>query len=258
MPRQKRAAVLDSRLTLGSGFEKIAHYAEDSEHCGDQKVTPPCLPPEDAKEGGIRQRAGGSAGRPFPRLAGADGRRELVAAERASDEIGRRVGDPHEDQDGQDLARLEEREREPSRHHDHEGGDSERRAVSFAYAAPQPKRDRENPEERRKQERRQASVDIENPERTGRRRGVDPRRRSLEVAQARPFEGTGSDEKRDEERECRPRQEEERGEKADEERRRRGDADCDRAFQAAPARLLADDAACTCSLVRPKRRSRLR
>ena len=100
--------------------------------------------------------------------------------------------------------------------------------------------------------------DEEDDECGRRRRGVRPGRAAGQAAQARPLERAGRDEQRDEDRERRARQEEKRGEEADEERRRRGDARGKRAFQAAPARLLELDAAATCSLVRPKRRSRLR
>ena len=100
-------------------------------------------------------------------------------------------------------------------------------------------------------------LDEEDRECRGRRRRIGPRRPALQAAKARPFERTGGDEKRDEEREPWARQEEERGQKPNEKRRRRGDASGKRAFQAAPARWLPVAAAATCSLVRPKRRSRL-
>ena len=79
------------------------------------------------------------------------------------------------------------------------------------------------------------------------------------MAEARPFEGSAGDEKGNQNGERRLRQEKQRGEKPDEKRRRRSDARRQRAFQAAPAaRVFTADAAATCSLVRPKRRSRLR
>lgn len=103
--------------------------------------------------------------------------------------------------------------------------------------------------------------DEENAECDCRGRGVHPRRAAIETAQARPFEGAGGNEQCYQECERRPRQEEKRGQKSHEKRRRRGDPRSKRALQAAPASLVAPRfpivAAATCSLVRPKRRSRL-
>ena len=96
-------------------------------------------------------------------------------------------------------------------------------------------------------------------EKTVNRRGhdaVDPGERIGELAQPRPLEAGADDENGDQHREPRARQQEKRGEESGDQDRRRGDPRSERAFQAAPARLVAVDAA-TCSLVRPKRRSRL-
>ena len=101
-------------------------------------------------------------------------------------------------------------------------------------------------------------LDEEDGEGDGRRGGIGPCGAGLQAAKACPFVRAGRDEKRDKDGERRSRQEEQRGEKANQERRRRGDASSERAFQAAPAARLVAEAAATCSLVRPKRRSRPR
>jgi hypothetical protein len=98
---------------------------------------------------------------------------------------------------------------------------------------------------------------IEKGEGRSRDDAVDPRQRIGELAQPRPFESGADDKQRNQTGEPGARQEVERGEESGDQDRRSGDPRSERAFQAAPARLVAEDAAATCSLVRPKRRSRL-
>ena len=67
-----------------------------------------------------------------------------------------------------------------------------------------------------------------------------------------------ADEQRSEPGEDGPRQEKKRGEKGDDQHRSGGDPRGERAAQATSARFAGSASAATCSLVRPKRRSRLR
>jgi hypothetical protein len=83
--------------------------------------------------------------------------------------------------------------------------------------------------------------------------GVEARAPALEAAQTRPLEAGQSDEQRNQPRERGPRQQEQDGEQRGDEDRGGADPRSKLTFQATSARF-ADS---SCSLVRPKRRSRL-
>ena len=91
-------------------------------------------------------------------------------------------------------------------------------------------------------------------ERAERGERIEPGGNAGQAAQASPLEAGAGDQERDQRRPPRPRQQEKRCEETDDQRRGGGDSCSERALQATSARLDSD----TCSLVRPKRRSRLR
>ena len=95
---------------------------------------------------------------------------------------------------------------------------------------------------------------LEHEKHRGERRGIDRRASRSEGAQARPLQSCKHKDERDERNEQGLRQQEKRREQRRYEDRGRAGARSELAFQATSARF----AAWSCSLVRPKRRSRLR
>jgi hypothetical protein len=83
--------------------------------------------------------------------------------------------------------------------------------------------------------------------------GVNPRAPGRKAGKPRPLEARQKDEQRHERGKRRPRQQKKRGEQRGDEDRRRAHPYRELTFQATSARF----AASICSLVRPKRRSRL-
>ena len=90
-------------------------------------------------------------------------------------------------------------------------------------------------------------------ERAERGERINPGEQAAQAAQAGPFEPGARDQQGNQRSPPGARQQEQRGEEADDQRRGGGDARGEDALQATSARLDSE----TCSLVRPKRRSRL-
>ena len=103
------------------------------------------------RDDSVGERADQAARSAFPRLAGADRRRELVPAPARPDEIGGGVGDPDQRQHQQHLAGASAHHGERRGHEHHEAGRDERRGARCApHAAREPERHCHDPEERRR------------------------------------------------------------------------------------------------------------
>src|SRR5258708_15478137 len=128
-------------------------------------------------------------------------------------------------------------------------------------ASCKPKRCSDEPEKRRCRKHRACHRLAEQEYRRkgcGNRDRISPRAGTGEAAQARPLEAAGHENQRDQRREPGLRQQEQCGEKCRDQRGRGGGPRSERAAPAASARFCEVEEAATCSLVRPKRRSRLR
>ena len=207
----------------------------------------------------------------FPRFAGADLRRELVLAERPAGEVRRRVGDPHDRHRREHeprRARLHLHERHPGREqHDETDGHHHDRALRGPSThdpcgcnhdpqerreAAQREHDRRRPAARELRgrciEQRDADHHDRCQEDVARRRGQSDEASPLDARERDDCERDAAPRKR--------RQQEQRRQDGGDQHRRRQDACCEHVRACSRPQALCAD--CTCSLVRPKRRSRWR
>jgi len=127
--------------------------------------------------------------------------------------------------------------------------------VRGAHAKRQPQRNDDDPERAGGNERSLVEAEVpENDENAGDQRRIPPGGGARKTAQPRPFESAAGDQRSDEQAQEAGREEKQRPDQRRDQYRGRAEARRQYAAQATSAR----PASATCSLVRPKRRSRLR